>query len=236
MEFTLLFAALSGVATAWLAVKLLDRSERQLIPDHTFELVLNAAVIGVVVGRLWAMIAAGTNPISHPGDFIVIRGGVDPLGASLGALGALIWTTRREGLTALDAIAPVALWGLAGWHAGCVITGSCLGAASSLPWALTEAGSDIGRHPVEVYAALLLAAGALMLVRLPVLRPGVAAALALLVAGAARLITEPLRLSLGGGRTGLYVIGVVVAGVAAVALARRDAARAIQNGSPPERQ
>ncbi len=221
MEFTLLFAALAGLAAAWLSARLLARSGLHPIPDNAFDLILNAAVVGVLVGRVWSMVAAGTNPVTNPGDLIVIRGGVDPLGASLGAMGTLLWATRRDGWATLDEIAPVALWGLSGWHAGCVITGACLGVATSLPWAFSAAGSDVGRHPVELYTALLLAAGALVLSRLRTSRPGLVAALAVLVAGTARLMTEPLRLSLGGGRTSLYVAGVIGAAIVAVAAARR---------------
>lgn len=224
MEFTLLFAAVVGVGSAWLAARILRRRPGSSIPDQTFELALNAAVVGLVVGRVWAMVTTGTNPLTHLGDLIVIRGGVDPGGAALGALAALVWTARHDRRETLDGVAPVALWGLAGWHAGCVFTGSCLGAASSLPWAMTQAGSDVGRHPTEVYAALMLAVGAFVLGRLVFRRAGVAAATALLIASGVRLVTEPLRLSLGGGRSTLYLIGCGVgAGALAWSLRRAEA-------------
>lgn len=216
MEFTLLFSTLVAAAAIWVASRLRYRSDPTAVNNAAFEVVLNAAVIGLVTGRIWAMIAAGTNPITNLGDVIVVRGGVDPLGATLGALGALAWTNRRHGLKAWDALAPVALWGLAGWHAGCLVTDSCLGVPSSLPWAMSEAGSTIGRHPVELYTAGLLAIGAITLARLRSQPAGVVAAGALLVAATARFITEPLRLALGGGRIALYGIGMAV-GLAAVA-------------------
>lgn len=234
MEFTLLFATLIAAAAVWLSARLRYRANPSQVNNAAFELVLNAAVFGILSGRIWAMIAAGTNPLTHLGDLIVIRGGVDPLGATLGALAALAWTSRRQGIAALDAVAPVALWGLAGWHAGCLVTGSCLGATTDLPWAMAEPGSTIGRHPVEIYAAVLLAVGAVVLSRRASSLPGMTAASALLVAASARLLTEPLRLALGGGRSLLYASGVVVA-LVLIAVIRRtasDAATSAQSMAP----
>lgn len=100
MEFTLLFAALAGVGAMWLAARLTNGSERPAIPANVFELLVNATVVGLVVGRVWAMVVAGSNPLTNLGDLIIVRGGVDPLGASLGSIGALLWTTRKEDLSA----------------------------------------------------------------------------------------------------------------------------------------
>ena len=141
MEFTLLFSTLLAAGAIWLASRLRYRSDPSAVNNAAFEVVLNAIFFGVIIGRVWAMVAAGTNPLTHLGDVIVIRGGVDPLGASLGAMAALAWTNRRLGVKAWDALAPMALWGLSAWHAGCLFTGSCLGAPSTLPWAMTEAGT-----------------------------------------------------------------------------------------------
>jgi prolipoprotein diacylglyceryltransferase len=85
---------------------------------------------------------------------------------------------------------------------------------------MTQPGSTIGRHPVELYAAALylLSAGALAVLRKRRLAPGLAAASALIVAAAGRLVTEPLRPSLGGGPVWWYFTGIV-AGLAALWLA-----------------
>jgi len=58
-------------------------------------------------------------------------------------------------------LAAAALAGLAGWHAGCVTSGSCLGTATDLPWGYALDGGTVDRHPVELYAALLLAGAAI---------------------------------------------------------------------------
>ncbi len=220
MEFTLLGRALLAVGAAWLTVRVLDRngaiSERAAKP---WDILLGAAMVGLLVGRLWAMVAGGTNPITNPLDVIVIRGGVDTVGASLGALAALGWWTRSSPSRALDALAVPALAGLAAWHAGCVITGSCAGTETTLPWAI-ESAAGVGRHPVEVYAALAFVLAAYLLLRIRHARPGTVAALGLIAAAGIRLATEPLRLHLGDGLVVPYSVGVGL-GLLGLLLARR---------------
>ena len=226
MEFTLLGRALLAVGTAWLTVRMLDRSgaisERASKPWDTL---LGAAMVGLLVGRLWAMVAGGTNPITNPLDVIVIRGGVDTVGASLGALAALGWWTRSSPSRALDALAVPALAGLAAWHAGCVITGSCAGTETTLPWAV-ESAAGVGRHPVELYAALL---------RIRHARPGTVAALGLLAAAGIRLATEPLRLHLGDGLVVPYSVGVGL-GLLGLLLARRTLSDGSVEEQPAEHE
>lgn len=222
MEFTLLWAALLGAGAMWAMLKLEKRLG--LLPDSRsdwFDLLIGSAVVGLVVGRLAAMILTGTNPFTHLADIILIRGGVDTGFASLAALLYLLWATRRSGLVSLDAVGPAALAGLAGWHGGCLFRGTCLGTRSDLPWTWAEPGSDLTRHPTELYAALLFlvaAFGLLMLLRRSTPN-GLVAGLGLTSAGLIRLLTEPLRPSLGSGPVWWYAaafaIGAVVTAVAA---------------------
>ncbi|MDF1596457.1 MAG: prolipoprotein diacylglyceryl transferase [Acidimicrobiia bacterium] len=218
MEFTLLWAALLAVGALWLMLRL----ERRLglLPDDRsdwFDTLLGAAVFGLVAGRIAAMLLTGTNPLTHPADIILIRGGVDTGFASIGALLFLIWAIRRSLPAALDLVSPAVLAGLAGWHGGCVFRGTCLGTRSEVPWAFAEPGSSLTRHPTELYAAFVFAAaalGALFLLR-RLTRPGVVAAGALATAGAIRLITEPIRPSLGSGPIWWYSAGLLVGAVLA---------------------
>jgi prolipoprotein diacylglyceryltransferase len=215
MEFSLLAAALLGVAMA-LAVLRLERVRGVTDRRDLVDLVIGAAVVGLAVGRVAAMILQGTNPLTHPLDLFFIRGGVDTGFASLGSLVFLSWTTRHDFWPTLDMVAPAALSGLAGWHAGCMFRSSCAGTVSTLPWALHDGA--FARHPVELYAALLLLGGAAVLVvwrrRLPL---GVTASLALTIAAVVRLATEPLRLGLGSSPVPWYAAGVAI-GVAGVVI------------------
>lgn len=235
MEFTLLWAAATGVGAALL----MARWEKSLglIPSETgslSDLILGAAVSGLITGRLAAMVLSGTSPFTHPGDILIVRSGVDTGFASLGALTFVSLTSRRRLAATIDALGPAAMAGLAGWHAGCLYRGACLGTASSLPWAVAQEGSRITRHPVEIYAALLfLAAGLFLLwkLRRGFGSAGVVGALALGFAGVIRLATEPLRPSLGPGPLGWYLAAIGL-GIVGVIGARFRAGSAGQS-SPP---
>jgi hypothetical protein len=173
------------------------------------------------------MLIQGTNPFTHLGDIIIVRGGVHTGAATIGAVVTYLWSVKWR-YNHLDATAAAALLGLAGWHAGCVWRGACLGTVSDLPWAWSEPGSAIVRHPVEIYAALALIASAFLVAGLP-RRPLVHAGSALALAGLVRLATEPLRPSLTGGPVWWYaaavVIGLVAIGLGSKLLAGREAAR-----------
>ena len=210
MEFTLLWAALTAAVLGWLGTRIWPEG----LPDCPADRLMGAGAIGLLVGRITAMIAQGTDPLLHPGDILVVRGGVHTAGATMGAVVAYLWSVRGE-LRYLDAITPAALLALAGWHGGCLWRGACLGTTSGLPWAFAEPGSVVSRHPVELYVALTLTLGAWAVARLsfrPLLRSG----FGLAAAGIVRLLTEPLRLSLTGGPTGWYIAAITVGLIAAL--------------------
>lgn len=209
MEFNLLWAVLTAAALGWVGLRMWP----ERVPEHGFDRLLGAAVAGLAVGRLTAMILQGVNPLTAPGDIIVIRGGVHTGAAAMAFIVTLAWTTRSA-RSAVDGVAPAVLLALAGWHAGCLWRGACLGTVSDLPWAWALPGSAVTRHPVEIYAAIGLALAAWVVSRLgwrPWLRTGTALATASLV----RLLTEPLRPSITGGPVGWYVAGAVAGAVVA---------------------
>lgn len=204
MEFTLLWAALTAVGLGWLGLRIWD----ERLPEHASDRLITATLLALVAGRLAAMLAQGINPIVNPGDFIIVRGGVDTGAASVVFIVTLVWGTRRSP-GALDAMAPSVLLALAGWHAGCLWRGACLGAVSDLPWAWAQGGSAVTRHPVEIYTAIGMALGAYLVSRLG-WRPWLRAGTALLLASGIRLLTEPLRPSISGGPVGWYVAGIAL--------------------------
>jgi prolipoprotein diacylglyceryltransferase len=230
MEFTLLWAALTAFAAALVTIRL----TRPSIPDRPFDRLLGAAMVGIAVGRIAAMLIQGTNPITNPGELLVIRGGVDTVWASLAGAIALTWPLRRRP-QALDALAPAVLAALSGWHGGCLWRSTCLGTMSDLPWTWALPGSDITRHPVEIYAALLLLVGAAVIARIkePV---GAATATALVWASLTRFVTEPLRPSLGASLWWFYglagVIGLTWVG-SLFLRTRQVADKATANPYPP---
>ena len=204
MEFTLLWAALSAVVLAWVGLRLWP----ERVPEQGFDRLLGAAVAGLVVGRLVAMLIQGINPLSSPGDILIVRGGVHT-GAAASTFALALWWGNRTDPSGIDALAPAALLGLAGWHGGCLWRDACLGSVSDLPWAWALDGSTVTRHPVEVYVALALMLGAWGVSWLgwrPLLRAGSALAIASMV----RLVTEPLRPSITGGPLIWYAAGIAV--------------------------
>lgn len=213
MELTLLANALTAAAAGWVV----NRIIRPPLENAT-DALLGAAAVGLLVGRLAAMIEAGVNPVLRPGDILVVRGGVSTGFAALGALAALVWTYRTQLPDAVDQLAAAALAGLAGWHGGCVWRDTCLGTTTDLPWAMTAPGSTAGRHPVEIYTAVLLVTAAWVVYRMRA-HPGVASGLGLSLTGAIRLGTDPLRLSIVGGPTAWYLTAII-AGIALVGLQR----------------
>lgn len=213
MEFGLPAAAAASVGVAWVVMRA-GGARRGL--DH----VITAGLTGLLFGRLVAMVSVGVNPLTHPLDILIVRGGVNTVAASLGALASLIWSTRAD-RRLLDLIAPGAVAGLAMWHAACLWRSSCLGTVSDVPWGWSLPGSALTRHPVEIYAAAAMAIGAVLLTRIAPGR-GIRSALALSWVAGSRLVTEPLRPSLGGGPVWWYAAAVLVGLALAVIFDRRS--------------
>lgn len=204
MELTLLWAALTAFGFAYLALHLRPLDS----PTRPLDRLIGSAVIGMFAGRLAAVLGAGINPIANPGQLLLVRGGVDTMWASLAGFATLAWPLRNN-VRALDNLTTPALAALGGWHAGCVWRATCLGSASDLPWAWSLPGSDVSRHPVELYAAIGFVAGAFLLARLS-LPPGVLTGLAVTWSALIRLLTQPMRPSIGSGPVGFYLAGAIV--------------------------
>ena len=226
MEFTLLAAAAIAGAAAYVMLWWDARhGNAARCTGNLWEIGLVSAVAGIFIGRIVAMLIDGVNPIAHPMDVILVRSGVSTAGATVGAAAVFVLQARRSTITMADGISAAALAGLAGWHAGCLVRGTCLGTASDLPWAIAQAGSDVTRHPVGIYAALMLGAAAIGLAWWKAYRrppAGAPAALAVIAAAGTRLVLEPLQPSISGGPVWFYATGLVIGIVALVwSLVRR---------------
>ena len=236
MEFTLLFAALMGVfglyGFLWWEGK---RGNAVDCSRNLWDLALTAATVGLFVGRLAAMVGDGVNPLSNPGDIIIVRAGVATGPAALAALATMFALARRELIVVADGLAAATLGGLAGWHAGCLARETCLGTPSDLPWAFTLEGSPISRHPVELYAAILfLVAGTAVALYKAYGRPQplFPAGIAVALAGLIRLITEPMRPALAGGPEPWYW-AAIIAGIAVVGFHRGQYGKQLRAGANP---
>ena len=209
MEFTLLWAAGAGMGALWTA-------DRRINPaDRRFDDLLAAALLGLVIGRLGAMIQGGSYPWLHPGLIPLVRGGVDPGWASLGALASLGWKFRRQAID-LATLSSPALFGLAGWESGCVFRSSCAGTGPG-GWVL----------PIGLIAGALFAVAGWGLLRIPVRYRAPAA---LVAAAAIRLGTEPWRAALNHDVAWWYAAGLGLGSAALVAAFTRAANEARRVG------
>ena len=211
MEFSLLGAAALAIFGIYLI--LWWEAGRGNAADCTrdlWDMILTAGVADLVAGRLAAMIGGGINPIANPADILIIRSGVDTGIAAIVALATAAVVARHDLMPTLDAIAPASVAGLAGWQAGCLMRDACLGTPTGLPWGFAQAGSPVSRHPVEIYAALLLVLGVVALIAWKRRHPpaGMVAGTAIAWAGAARLVTEPMRPGIGTGPEWWYAAAV----------------------------
>ena len=213
MEFTLLGAAAIAAAAAygmlWWEAK---RGNAARCAGNLWETALVSVVLGIFIGRLIAMLIDGVNPLAHPMDVMLVRSGVSTAGAALGTAIAFLGQSRKEPIAMADGISAAALAGLAGWSAGCLARGTCLGTASDLPWAMAQEGSTVTRHPVGIYAAVLLALAAIAIAWWKAYRrpaPGMPASVAVVAAAAVRLATEPLQPSLSGGPVWFYAAALI---------------------------
>ncbi|MGI9584193.1 MAG: prolipoprotein diacylglyceryl transferase family protein [Acidimicrobiia bacterium] len=226
MEFSLLGAAALGTFSFWLMLRWeAKRGNAAGCAVDLWDAGLLSAISGLFIGRLVAMAQAGINPLTDPAQIILIRSGVSTAATAVATIAVFAFLSRRSLLPAADGIAPAALAGLAGWHAGCLTSGACLGTESNLPWAFALEGSLIARHPVELYtAAALFGASVCIALWKQYGRPplGAPAGVGLIAASGIRLATEPMRISLEGGPIWLYVVGAIAgAGLVVFSVVRR---------------
>jgi phosphatidylglycerol---prolipoprotein diacylglyceryl transferase len=194
--------------------------------EWAFELLLAAAIGGVVGSRLYFILqnGAGSDPLATAlsGTGLIWYGGV--VG---GALAVLAWARYRGflGLGLLDLAAPALALGYAVGRVGCQLTGDgTYGQVSNLPWAMGYPhGTDptppgVTVQPTPVYETLAMGLVALWLWRMrDTYRPGVLFGFYLVLAGAERLLVEFVRRNqdvvLGLTAAQLESIGLIVAGV-----------------------
>jgi prolipoprotein diacylglyceryltransferase len=218
MEFTLLGAALLGAAAIYVVIYWeAARGNAADCSKDLWDIAIGSATAGLVVGRLAAMVIAGTNPLTHPGDILIVRSGVDTGWAAVGALAALALLSRRETVAVAAGLAAAGLAGLGAWEAGCLVRDTCHGTVTGLPWGISLGGSEVARHPVGIYAALLFFGAALLIIRLKrhTQRHLPVAGVALATAGAIRLAVEPMRSALGE-RPRAWYLGAIVVGASII--------------------
>ncbi|MDE2595215.1 MAG: prolipoprotein diacylglyceryl transferase [Burkholderiales bacterium] len=130
--------------------------DRQKVEDLLFY-----GVLGVVLGgRLgYVLFYKPGYYMAHPSEILAVwQGGMSFHGGLLGVITAMYLYGRRQGwhfFDVADLVAPCVPIGLAAGRIGNFINGELWGRAAdpSLPWAMVfpESGSDLPRHPSQLY-------------------------------------------------------------------------------------
>jgi len=127
--------------------------------------ILFLGVLGVVIGgRLgYCLFYKPGYYLSHPLEILAVwQGGMSFHGGMLGVVAAMLWfahTRQKPWLQVADFVAPCVPTGLAAGRVGNFINGELWGrfSAPDLPWGMVfpGSGSDLPRHPSQVYQFLL---------------------------------------------------------------------------------
>jgi len=139
-----------SVAARWAPASVLDRGEivdRLVVP----------AMVGLLAGRLVAVVLDDPASLGSLRSILVIRGGVEFWPGVAVALAALAWTLRRQradvGLALAD-VAPFLLWGYATYEAACVVRDGCYGPVSAV--GLVPDGLRTRMFPIGVIVGLVV--------------------------------------------------------------------------------
>ncbi len=133
-------------------------ARKQKIEDRHIYNVALLILIGAIIGpRLVFVLEHLAYFVEKPLEILMTwQGGITSYGAFLGVLFVWLYARKQKGITftqILDLVAPYLLLAIAITRIGCFLNWDDLGSASSLPWAI-QAGSDVARHPTQLYESL----------------------------------------------------------------------------------
>jgi len=207
-----------AAAARWAPVSILDRTE---VVDR----LIAPSVLGLVTGRLVAVVLDDPASLRSLRSLLVIRSGVEFWPGVIVAVAALAWTLKRQRADvalAMAELAPFLLWGYATYEAACVVRDGCYGPVSAV--GLVPDGLGTRMLPVGLVVALSLFALGLAIRHLWAWSPPAKVLLALGGVAAARSLASIWLPRLGDGLTRQHVESVVVlaatAAIAAIALVR----------------
>ena len=140
-------------------------AQKGLWSNQDIDDLMTYGVLGVVLGgRIgYCLFYQPGYYAAHPLEIAYIwQGGMSFHGGMLGVIAAMAlaaWRRKRPWLEITDFIAPCVPTGLAAGRVGNFINGELWGRAASadLPWAMVfpQSGSDVPRHPSQIYQFLL---------------------------------------------------------------------------------
>jgi len=210
-----------------------------LDPNRVWNLGVYAALSGLVVAKVWLVLAAWDYFVAHPGEILALttlQSGGTFYGGVLGALAVIILYARYAKLPflpLLDTYSPSLALGAAVGRMGCFSAGCCYGRQTGVAWGVTftsEYAHDlvgtplhVRLHPTQLYDSIVAWMIFFLLLWLGRRKrfTGQLCATFFVLYGATRFTTEffrgdPGRTELFGGALSLMQVvsvGLIVAGI-----------------------
>jgi phosphatidylglycerol:prolipoprotein diacylglycerol transferase len=192
-------------------------------PDLAWDLVMYAAVGGVLGAKIYYMILFWQHTVADPVGAILSRSGLVWYGGFLGAAALIYWRLRRGKISVprvADAIAPALALAYGVGRIGCFLVGDDYGRPTDLPWAVAfpngappstaenlrslfgvpvpdsiPGWTVLSVHPTQLYEVgmAIIMFAILWSLRKRITAPGALFAVYLALAGAERFIVEIFR-------------------------------------------
>ena len=127
--------ALSFLVAGWLASRELRRAGHD--PDVAWDLVLYAAIAGVLGAKVYYLILNWSDTVADPVRALTSRSGLVWYGGFIAAALVVAWRVKRLGMSVLrtgDLVAPALAVGYAIGRMGCFLVGDDYGRPTALPW------------------------------------------------------------------------------------------------------
>jgi len=153
-------AYLCGFVTFWGLGRYRARRDEAWHPDALSDLMFYG-VIGVIVGgRLgYVLFYQFSYYFHHPLQLLAInQGGMSFHGGLVGVIAAMAWFAHTRGMrffAVADFVAPLVPPGLGAGRVANFVNNELWGRPADLPWAVIPPGQTVGRHPSQLYEALL---------------------------------------------------------------------------------
>lgn len=191
----------------WILKTIKDTFIFKNFSEKDLESILTPVILGIILGgRLGYMLFyIPFEWLDEPLRFFKIwEGGMSFHGGLLGCTAALWWTARKQSwppLALFDLIACAAPLGLFFGRIANFINGELYGRITSAPWGIIFPGAGpLGRHPSQIYEAILEGLGLFLLINLSCRlssffqkRPGSLSGLFLIGYGMSRIFVEFFR-------------------------------------------
>lgn len=187
-----------------------------------FDVLTPGLLVGVLVGRVTAMLLEDPQGLTRPADILILRGGADFWPGVVAGVAVTAMMAAREGVRVAPRLADLAPYGLlayAVYEGACVLRDGCFGPQTTL--GLYPAGVSTREFPIGIAVALVM-----MVLALAVRRLSSDLTVLLVSAaglGAVRAMAAIWLPRVGSGPTRPQVISASVAILAAVAFALQRA-------------